>query len=451
MGWNYWLSWGITIAAELAAGGVIISFWGELIPSYIWSLLILFVIICFNMIGGKGYGEAEYWLSFIKIITVFIFIIVAILVAAGAVGGKTYGFSNWRDPGAFNNAEPYNNPFANLLSVMLVVGFSYQGTEMVGIAAGETANPAKSVPRAIKNVFWRILLFFMCSIFLIGYVFTLSLPLTIINQHFSPSLTSRLIIPSNDPQLPNEDGDVAVAPFTIVFERANIGPAKHVMNAVLLTVIVSASNSALYCGSRTMMAMAREGKAPRFMGWVNRWGVPVPALALTAAFGLIVAAGAVYSAETVFAWVLGMASVTGFISWSGIGFTQYRFRKAYVAQGRDLSKLPYRAWLYPFSSLFGAFVTAAIAVTSGFIAFTPKFDGITFVQSYINIIFFLVLYLGYKLIKRTSMVPLLECDFETGARWPGPEVLDPEYVEKPTTFAGKAKLAGKRMVQQFIA
>ncbi|KNC96129.1 uncharacterized protein SPPG_08516 [Spizellomyces punctatus DAOM BR117] len=429
LGWNYWLSWAITIASELAAAGLIIGFWKEIMPTYIWALILLAIIVVFNMFGGKGYGETEYWLSFIKIVTVIIFILVAILVAAGAVGGTTYGFKNWRDPGAFNSGAPFNNGFANVLSVMLVVGFSYMGTELVGIAAGETANPRKAVPVAIRNVFWRILLFFLCCIFLIG-----------------------LIIPYTDPNLLDAAADgnnAAIAPFTIVFQRANIGAAANIMNAVLLTVIISASNSALFCGSRTLMALSREGKAPRIFSWVNRWGVPIPAVAATSVFGISVAAASVYGSAEVFSWVLGFSAVTGFISWAGIGFTHYRFRKAYVAQGRDVSRLPYIAWAFPFSSLFGGFVCAAITLASGFEAFTPTFSVVTFFRSYINIVLFIVLWVGYKLIMKTKVVPLLECDFDTGIRW-----LDNEPEEKtvePDTLGGKVKYRGKRFLQQFIA
>ncbi|KAJ3030425.1 hypothetical protein HDV00_008947 [Rhizophlyctis rosea] len=407
LGWNYWISWGITLASELSAAGLIIRYWDtETVPSYVYALILLVVIIVFNLFGGRGYGETEYWLSLIKIITVIVFIIVGILVAAGAVGGHTYGFENWRDPGAFVTNGDYGNAFANLLSVCLTVGYAYQGTEMVGIAAGETRNPHKSVPRAIRNVFWRILLFFLCSIFLIG-----------------------LIIPSTDGSLLDASTDnVAIAPFTTVFQRANLPAAAGVMNAILLTVLISASNSSLYCGSRTIMALAREGKAPRIFSWVNKWGVPVPSILITACFGLIATAAATYSAEVVFAWVLGMASVTGFFSWSGICWTHLRFRRAYVAQGRDLNDLPYRAWGYPFTPIFGGTVTAVIGVTCGFYAFTPEWDVVAFFQNYINLIVFILMYIGYKVFYRTSVVPLKECDFETGARW-APSFENPDEEE----------------------
>ncbi|KAI9091466.1 amino acid permease/ SLC12A domain-containing protein [Phlyctochytrium arcticum] len=414
LSWNYWLSWAITIGAELSAAGIIISFWpaSTVVPVWAWALMLLAIILAFNMFGGKGYGEAEYWLSLIKIITVLVFILVGILVAAGALGGTTHGFKHWKDPGAFNPAAPWHNGFANFASTMLVVGFSYMGTEMVGIAAGESANPTKAVPKAIKSVFWRILLFFLCSIFLIG-----------------------LIIPYNDPDLgAGGEDNIGKAPFTLVFSRAKVQGIDHIMNAVLLTVILSASNSALYCGSRTIMSMALEGKAPKIFAKINRRGVPVPALIATSFFGVVVAAAQVFAGESVFAWVLGMSAVTGFVSWAGIGFTHLRFRKAYIAQGRDLSRLPYKAIAFPASSLLCAIVCTLVTLTSGYDAFVAQdmvgegdaatsvgvkfqFSGLIFVQRYVNLVFFLALWIGYKLVKKTKMVPLLDADFDTGVRW----------------------------------
>ncbi|KAJ3187500.1 hypothetical protein HDU85_006791 [Gaertneriomyces sp. JEL0708] len=417
LGWNYWLSWSITIAAELSAAGLIINYWNEVLPTYVWSLILLACIVGFNLIGGKGYGEVEFWLSMIKIITVLIFIVVAIIVAAGGIGGVSYGFSNWRNPGAFNDVDPVKggtgHAVPNILGTMLYVGFSYMGTELVGIAAGESANPAKAVPIAIRNVFFRILLFYIISLFLIG-----------------------LIIPFNDSNLLDaSDENIAIAPFTLVFKRAGVAVAADIMNAILITVIVSASNSALYCGSRTLMAMAREGKAPKFFGKVNKWGVPVYALLATAAFGLIAAASAVYAPDTVFSWVMAVAASTGFISWAGIGFTHYRFRKAFYAQGRDLKDLPYKAWAFPFSSLWGAGICTLVVIFCGYSAFlsgpdddpeTPDVDesivtGATraskFFQNYISVIMMFAFWAGYKLVMKSKMVPLTECDFETGARW----------------------------------
>ncbi|TPX55337.1 hypothetical protein PhCBS80983_g05405 [Powellomyces hirtus] len=429
LGWNYWLSWAVTISVELAAAGIIIAFWKEVMPSYLWSLVILALILIFNLFGGKGYGETEYWLSFTKIVTVFIFIIIGVLVASGAIGGTTYGFSNWSSPGAIRtdtkpsdaeslptqDYEPGLNAFFNICATMVTVGFSYMGTELVGIAAGESANPRKAVPKAIRNVFWRILFFFLCTIFLMG-----------------------LIIPYNDPTLLSGE-DVTQAPFTTVFQRANIKSAADILNAVLLTVIISASNSALFCGSRTLMAMSREGKAPRILGWVNGRGVPIPALLVTSVFGLVVAAMQYYIPSETFAWVVSISSISGFISWAGIGFTHYRFRKAYVAQGRDVSRLPYKAWGFPFSSLFGGSVCAIIAITNVAVAIWPVWSLEEFFKCALTLAIFIVLFVSYKLIKRTRMVPLLECDFDTGVRWSDIAHEQDTYVKRPRTPMGMVK------------
>ncbi|KAI8818940.1 amino acid permease/ SLC12A domain-containing protein [Fimicolochytrium jonesii] len=397
LGWNYWISWGTALATELVAFAVVIDYWGDTIPHWAWALIVLGAIIALNLVGGKGYGESEYWLSIIKIIVVIIFIIVGILVASGAVGGHTYGFENWGEDRAINVAGAYNNGFVNWFATLITVGFAYMGTELVGIAAGESRNPRKAVPKAIRNVFWRILVFFLGSVFFMG-----------------------LIIRSDDPSLvESESGARAVvtAPFTTVFQKANIGPAADIINAVLLTVLFSAANSALYSGSRILMALAREGKAPAFVGRTNGRGVPIYALAATSLFGFAIALVQVFSPDGVFPWILGVSSISGFISWAAIGFTHIRFRQAYIAQGRDIKALPYKAIAYPFTAWWGGIMCTIIIIFSGFSSFTPEWNVSMFLQTYICVFIFILTFVGYKIVKRTRIIPLMEVDLDTGVRW----------------------------------
>ncbi|KAF9406055.1 hypothetical protein BGZ76_006425, partial [Entomortierella beljakovae] len=220
LGVNYFLNWAVTVAVEIAAAAMILQFWvsPDAFPGWVWSILFLLFMVFVNVLSVRAYGEAEYWFSIVKVLTVVIFIIVGILVDAGAIGGQTIGFKNW----AIGEA-PVVDGFGGILSVFLVAGFSFQGTELIGIAAGESENPRKNVPKAIKQVFWRILLFYILSIFIIG-----------------------LVIPYDDPRLLSSGGvdkaAVAVSPFTIVFQIA-FKPASHIMNAVILITVLSAGNS----------------------------------------------------------------------------------------------------------------------------------------------------------------------------------------------------------------
>ncbi|KAI7893605.1 amino acid permease/ SLC12A domain-containing protein [Mucor mucedo] len=385
LGWNYWFSWAVTIATELAAAATIIKYWKEVLPDAAWSTIFLVIIVGVNFLGVRIYGELEYWFALIKIVIVIVFIIIAILTTAGAVGGKTIGFEYWNTPGAFNNGA------VGTVSVLLSAGFSFQGTEVVGITAGEAKNPTKTVPRAIRNTFWRIIIFYICTILLL-----------------------RMCIPFDDNDLQTADGGPGTASFTLVFKLAGIAAGADVINAIVLTSVLSAANSSLYTTSRTLLGLARDGNAPAFLGRVNRHGAPYMAVLFSSVVGFACVFVSIYSAEVAFVWFLSITAVSGFISWAGISGVHIRFRRAYVRQGRSVAELPYKAFGYPFSGIFATVLCILIILGQGYTAFTPQFDGLTFVMNYIGILPFLVCYIGHKLVTRKKVIPLEEVDFESG-------------------------------------
>ncbi|KAF9384032.1 hypothetical protein CPB97_006007 [Podila verticillata] len=389
LGINYFLNWAVTVAVEIAAAAMILQFWvsPSVLPSWVWSVLFLLFMVFVNFLSVRAYGEAEYWFSVIKVLTVIIFIIVGILVDAGVVGGDKIGFRNWTIPGA-----PIVDGFGGILGVFLVAGFSFQGTELIGIAAGESENPRKNVPKAIKQVFWRILLFYILSIFIIG-----------------------LVIPYTDPNLLGsgnvDKAAIAVSPFTLVLQKA-FKPASHIMNAVILITVLSAGNSGMYASTRTLFMLARDGKAPAIFARVNSRGIPMESLAFTTLIaGLSFGASLLGSGE-VYNWLLNISSISGFIAWLGIAASHYRFRRAYVAQGGDVSRLPYKAAMFPFGPIYALILCTVVVCGQGYSEFTkPHPNAVNLIACYIGLPFFLATFLGYKLYYKTKMVPLLECDF----------------------------------------
>ncbi|KAF9124947.1 hypothetical protein BGW39_007778 [Mortierella sp. 14UC] len=357
LGVNYFLNWAVTVAVEIAAAAMILQFW------------------------------AEYWFSVVKVLTVIIFIIVGILVDAGVVGGDKIGFRNWTIEGA-----PIRDGFGGILGVFLVAGFSFQGTELIGIAAGESENPRKNVPKAIKQVFWRILLFYIVSIFIIG-----------------------LVIPNTDPNLLNNGGvdksAIAISPFTLVLQKA-FKPASHIMNAVILITVLSAGNSGMYASTRTLMMLARDGKAPAIFGCVNSRGIPMQSLAFTTLISALCFCASLLGAGEVYNWLLNISSISGFIAWLGIALSHYRFRRAYVAQGGDVSRLPYKAAMFPWGPIYALLLCTVVVCGQGYSEFTkPNPSAINLVACYIGLPFFVAMYVGYKVYYKTKLVPLMECDF----------------------------------------
>ncbi|MGO0062980.1 amino acid permease [Brevibacillus fluminis] len=386
LGWNYWYNWAITIALEISAGAIIMKYWLPDVPSILWSGGFLVLLFLLNIISVKGYGESEYWFAFIKVATIIIFLVVGVLIIIGVMGSDHVGFDNFTTGDA-----PFAGGFMSFLGVFMIAGFAFQGTELVGITAGESEDPKKSLPKAVKQVFWRILLFYVFAIVIISF-----------------------LIPYNDPKLLQSDiENISVSPFTLVFQKAGFAFAASVMNAVILTSVLSAGNSGMYAATRMLWVMAKEGKAPKFLTKVNSRGIPVNALLATTLIGMAAFLTSLFGDGKVYMWLINASGLSGFIAWLGIAISHYRFRKAFIAQGRDLSELPYRAKWFPFGPIF-AFVLCMVAVLgqnySAFLGESIDWNGV--MVSYIGLPLFLLLLVGYKIVKKTKVVSLKDCNFD---------------------------------------
>ncbi len=386
MGWNYWYNWAVTIAAELAAATLIIKYWFPDSSSFLWSLLFLGVLFLLNALSVRAYGEAEYWFALVKVVTVLLFLIVGVAMIFGVMGGKAVGFTNFTV-----GAAPFNGGFFAFLGVFMAAGFSFQGTELIGVAAGESEDPRRNVPRAIRQVFWRILIFYILAIFVIG-----------------------LLIPYTDPNLLNGGLDqIGVSPFTLVFERAGFAFAAAVMNAIILTSVLSAGNSGMYASTRMLYALALEGKAPKFLGKLTRRGVPLNSLIVTTAIGMLAFLASFFGDGVVYTWLLNASGMCGFITWVGIAVSHYRFRRAFVRQGRSLDELPYRARWFPFGPLFAFALCLVVIIGQSLSAIeNGSVDWLSITATYLSVPLFLILWFGYKFAKGTKVIPLEECDLD---------------------------------------
>lgn len=380
-GINYWYNWAITLAAEVAAAAMIMHYWLPHVPATYWSLLFLGLLFSLNMLSVKGFGEAEFWMSLVKVLVVIAFIILGALLALGFMGHHAVGFSNWHiDDG------PFHGGFLAVLGVFMVAGFSFQGTELVGIAAGESEDPGRSIPRAIKKVFWRILLFYILSLFIIS-----------------------LLIPFTAPELLSQD--VMTSPFTLVFNHAGLRFAAGMMNFVILIAVLSAGNSGMYASTRMLWYLATENHAPRIFSKVDRRGVPVLALLATTAVGAMAFLSSRFGDGTVYLWLLNASGLSGFITWLGIAISHYRFRRAYVLQGKDLNALPYRAKLFPFGPIFALILCIFVILGQDVHLLKGHFDWYGILVAYIGLPIFLMLWFGYKWLHKTKVVPLKACEF----------------------------------------
>lgn len=383
LGWNYWYNWAITVASEISAASLIMRYWFPESSPFIWCSLFVITFFSINALSARVFGEAEYWFSFIKVSTIIIFIIVGLCLVFGSSSSLSQGFEYWRI-----GDGPFHNGWGAIFGAFMIAGYSFQGTELIGVAAGESENPRTTIPKAIKQVFWRILLFFILSIFVIS-----------------------LLIPYTSPLLQNSN--VEVSPFTLVFKQLGIASAASIMNAVILTAILSAGNSGMYAATRMLWYLSKKGHVPAVFSHVNTRGVPFAALLATTAVTLLTFLSSLFGNGTVYFWLLNASSLSGFIAWLGIAISHYRFRKAYVMQGGQLKDLPYVARGYPYAPLLAFTMCLIIIAGQNYQAFLKDhIDWYAIGVSYIGLPIFLLLWLGYKWHHHTTLVDLNSCSLK---------------------------------------
>ncbi|OAQ99317.1 hypothetical protein LLEC1_05492 [Akanthomyces lecanii] len=285
--------------------------------------------------------------------------------------------------------------FLAFWKVFIQATFSYGGSEMVVVASGETENPRRNIPKAIRRVFWRILLFYVLSIFLVG-----------------------LCVSSKDEKLLNAiDASAPGAkqsPFVIAISNAGIKTLPSIINGVILTSAWSAGNSFFYASTRVLYSAALDGKAPAILRF-ERFGVPYVCVAATTALSSLVYLNVNNQSAEVFFWISNLSAVSTLIVWASVSYTYLRFYHGLRHHGVDRDTLPYKSPMQPFLAYFAIVFCLVIAFFNGFDAFFPgKFSAKTFLPPYIDIPIFLGLFLGYKFVKKTKFVPLAEMDLWSG-------------------------------------
>ena len=327
VGWNVWVNASISIGAELVGGAMIMKTFFPNINPVVWCIIIGAGVLLLNMIDVKAYGEAEFWFAGIKVVTIIIFMVIGILMLFGVVGKQgAIGFSNWTSASFLPHGV-----WAVVLTAVGVV-WSYLGVETVTIAAGETENPEKNVPKAIKTVFFRIALFYVGSVTIIGLV------------------------------VPYTSVSVMQNGYAGVFELAGFKSAAILMNIVILTSLASCANSVVFIASRMLMALSQEGKAPKLFGKVNSRGIPVPAILLTMAIGFLSLLCNFVSPDKVFIWLISIAGFNTLFSWFGILLSHAKFRKWLVANGGKVENLKFKTSFYPIAPILSLIFLVAIAI-----------------------------------------------------------------------------------------
>ena len=405
--WLYWFQWPITCAVELFAISEIMKYWTDAVPNWAWMIMFYVFLSCINLFPVRYYGEIEYWVALVKIIAIVGFIIYAFCMVCGA--GKTgpVGFRYWRHPGPWGAGAGLvkntdTDRFLGWLSSLINAAFTYQGVEFTGIAAGESSNPRKTVPRAINQVIFRILIFYILTLFFVG-----------------------LLVPYNDPDLTDDTTFISSSPFLISIKNSGTPILPHILNAVMLFTVTSAGNSDVYIGSRVLYAMAGT-TAPRFFRITTKQGVPFIGVLVTSSLGLLCFLKMTNSGQSVFTWLLDISATASVIDWIFVSGAHLRFMSILKSRGISRDTLPYKAFGMPFLAWFAFIALIIIIFIQGYAVFF-NFKASDFFANYISLMLFCVIWIGSQLTiyrKDPWLIPLTDVDIDSGAR-----IVDEEIME----------------------
>ncbi|KAH9940775.1 general amino acid permease 1 [Epithele typhae] len=417
VGWNYFYTNAISVPVEISAAGLILTFWDSDTNHQAGYTAAICVLTCLiNIFGVRWFGESEFVFSIIKIMLITILIITGLVIdLGGAPKHDRIGFRYWKTPGSFAGVglEPKHiglDRFLGMLKVVVQAAFSFQGMELVAIAASETQSPRRNIAKAVRRVFWRILVFYLLGVFVTG-----------------------LIVPYDDPNLLQSTGNAAQSPYVIAMNLAGIKILPHIVNAMVFTSAFSAGNSFLFCSSRVLYGLALRGQAPKVFTYCTKGGLPLFAVLAASVFAFLSFLNVQSSAEQVFNWFVNLSTVGGFFSWLAFNITYIFFYRGFKAQGLDRTKLVYYNRLQPWLSYWGVFWITIFILINGFSVFWD-FNASDFLTAYINIPLFLALYVFWKFFKKTKVWKPHEMDFVTGI----PTIEETELPEEtPVTIPQK--------------
>ncbi len=327
--WMYWLGWSATLGTEFTAAALLMQEWFPTTSIWLWTLVFIIAVLVSNLSSTRFFAESEFWLSFIKVSTVLIFILIGLAAIFGLVGFEGYTsaplFSNLTSHGWFPNG------LFPIFATMLIVNFAFNGTEMIGIAAGETENPEKDVPKAIHAAVWRLMIFFVGTIIVIS-----------------------ALLPYQDAGLNASHGTgLSSSPFVSVFNLIGIPYAEDIIRFVIITALLSTANSGLYAASRMMWALSIQKQLPRIFSKLTKSGTPVIAILVTMIGGLPGLLSEQFGADVIFKNLLGVAAFTMVIVWMSICWSQFNFRRKWLREGHTLAELKFKTPWFPLVPILG--------------------------------------------------------------------------------------------------
>lgn len=329
--WLYWLTWSVTLGTEFTAAALLMQEWFPQVGVWLWTLIFASSVFAINVFSTRLFAESEFWLCLIKVMTVIIFILLGLCAIFGLLS-----YEGYQSAPLFNNLVSHGwfpNGLVPIFTTMLMVNFAFSGVELIGVAAGETQDPAKNVPKAINAALFRLLVFFIGTIIVIS-----------------------ALLPYEQAGL---GGEVSNSPFVTVFNHIGIPYAEDIIRFVIITALLSAASSGLYAASRMMWSLADRGQLPKVFAKLTQRGTPIVAICATMIGGLPGLLSEQFGAERIFSSLMNVAAFTMVLVWMSICVSQFNFRRQWYAQGKTKADLAFASPLYPALPIIG-FVSCVI-------------------------------------------------------------------------------------------
>ncbi|KAK4941165.1 hypothetical protein LTR10_018838 [Elasticomyces elasticus] len=416
-GWEYGIGWLTVLPFEISAACNIIHFWTDVanVNDCAWIIPLLFALCVIQYFGVRGYGEVEFILSAMKIIACVGFMILGIIINCGGVPTDNRGYIGakyWHSP-----YSAFLNGFHGFCTVFVTASFAFGGTELTGLAAAEARDPRKEIPKATRQVVWRICIFYIVNLFIVG-----------------------LIVPANSPLYQSEGSESRHSPFVIAIELAGIKALPSIFNAMILISVMSVANSCTFASTRTFQALAANGMGPKIFAYVDKKGRPVTVIILQLLFGCL----AFLNLDTsgggnIFNWLLALSGLSSFFIYGSIAVAHIRFRRAWKLHGHSVDELPFKAAF----GIWGSYVCAVmnfLCLTAQFYVALwpvggPNLNAVVFFQDYLAGPFLLALYIGWKLYswfahpeQRPFYVKIKDIDIYTGMREGQLELISGDHI-----------------------
>lgn len=412
--WNYEINWLTVLPLEMVTASMTIKFWNDTVNPCVFVSVFFTFVVAINMFGSKGYAEAEFWFNTVKLGMLLGFLIFGMIVDLGGAGSQGFiGAKYFHNPGSFPNG------FKGLCATLVTAAFSLGGTEFMVLTAADQKNPSKAIPKAIKLVGYRLVVFYLGSMIILS-----------------------LVVASNNTSLmgSGHNNGAPVSPFVIAVSMAGIRALAHIINAVILISVISVGNSAFYSSSRTLHSLAIQKQAPQWFNYVDKKGRPLRCMLVSGIVGLFSFIAAYENQESIFTWLLSLSGLATIFTWMIINISYLRFRAALEAQSR-LQELGYRSSLGVYGATFAIVGFIFILSVQFWISLYPiggdgKPNAKHFFQNYLGFFSIIILYVCHKLYTKNWnwLIPASEIDLNNQRKIFEVDIVEQEKLEAKQAF-----------------